>query len=40
MVWLVRQAVGLERRANILVNHQAEGNAQLTVQRLVGMLRG
>jgi hypothetical protein len=37
---LVRQAVGAGRRAYVLVNNRAEGNAPLTVQGLVGMLRG
>ena len=37
-VQLVRQAVGMGRRAYVLVNNRAEGNAPLTVQRLVGML--
>jgi hypothetical protein len=39
-VQLVRQAVGAGRRAYVLVNNWAEGNAPLTVQALVGMLRG
>ena len=34
----VRAAGG--RRAYVLVNNRAEGNAPLTVQGLVGMLRG
>ena len=38
-VQLVRQAVGAGRRAYVLVNNRAEGNAPLTVQGLVGMLR-
>ena len=37
-VQLVRQTVGPSRRAYVLVNNQAEGNAALTVQGLVGML--
>ena len=37
---LVRQAVGAGRRAYVLVNNRAEGNAPLTVQGLVGMLHG
>jgi hypothetical protein len=39
-VQLVRQAVGAGRRAYVLVNNRAEGNAPLTVEALVGMLRG
>ena len=39
-VQLVREAVGAGRRAYFLVNNRAEGNAPLTVQGLVGMLRG
>ena len=39
-VQLVRQAVGAGRRAYVLVNNRAEGNAPLTAQGLVGMLRG
>jgi uncharacterized protein YecE (DUF72 family) len=38
-VQLVRQAGGAGRRAYVLVNNQAEGNAPLTVEALVGMLR-
>ena len=38
-VQLVRQAVGMGRRAYVLVNNRAEGNAPLTVEGLVGMLR-
>ena len=38
-VQLVREAVGMGRRAYVLVNKWAEGNAPLTVQGLVGMLR-
>jgi uncharacterized protein YecE (DUF72 family) len=37
-VQLVRQAVGAGRRAYVLVNNRAEGNAPLTVEALVGML--
>ena len=37
---LVRQAVGTGRRVYVLVNNRAEGNAPLTVEGLVGMLRG
>ena len=36
---LVRQAVGAGRRAYVLVNNRAEGNAPLTVQALTEMLR-
>jgi len=36
---LLRQAVGVGRRAYVLVNNRAEGNAPLTVEALVGMLR-
>jgi hypothetical protein len=39
-VELVRKAVGEGRRAYVLVNNRAEGNAPLTVEGLVGMLRG
>ena len=39
-VQLVRQAVGAGPHAYVLVNNRAEGNAPLTVQGLVGMLRG
>ena len=39
-VELVRQAVAENRRAYVLVDNRAEGNAPLTVQGLVGMLRG
>jgi hypothetical protein len=35
-----RQAVGAGRPAYVLVNNRCEGNAPLTVQGLVGMLRG
>jgi uncharacterized protein YecE (DUF72 family) len=38
-VQVVRQAVGAGRRAYVLVNNRAEGNAPLTVEGLVGMLR-
>src|SRR6185295_13972378 len=34
---LVRQAGGAGRRAYVLVNNRAEGNAPLTVEALVGM---
>jgi uncharacterized protein YecE (DUF72 family) len=37
-VQLVRQAVGAGRRAYVLVNNRAEGNAPLTVQALAEML--
>jgi hypothetical protein len=37
---LVRQAVGAGRRAYVLVNNRAEGNAPLTVEGLVRMLQG
>jgi hypothetical protein len=40
VVHLVRQAVGAGRRAYVLVNNRAEGNAPLTVEALVGMLCG
>jgi uncharacterized protein YecE (DUF72 family) len=36
---LVRQAVGAGRRVYVLVNNRAEGNAPLTVEALVAMLR-
>ena len=39
-VQLVRQAVSEGRRAYVLVNNRAEGNAPLTVQALTEMLRG
>jgi uncharacterized protein YecE (DUF72 family) len=39
VVQLVRQAVGAGRRAYVLVNNRAEGNAPLTVQALAEMLR-
>ena len=39
-VQLVRQAVGAGRRAYVLVNNRAEGNAPLAVEGLVGILRG
>ena len=35
----MRIAVCAGRRAYVLVNNRAEGNAPLTVQGLVGMLR-
>ena len=38
-VELVRKAVAENRRAYVLVNNRAEGNAPLTVEGLVGMLR-
>jgi uncharacterized protein YecE (DUF72 family) len=38
-VHLVRQAVSEGRRAYVLVNNRAEGNAPLTVEALAGMLR-
>jgi hypothetical protein len=38
-VQFVRQAVGRGRHAYVLVNNRAEGNAPLTVEGLVGMLR-
>jgi len=37
-VHLVRQAVGAGRRAYVLVNNRAEGNAPLTVEALTEML--
>ena len=39
-VSLVRQTVSTGRYAYVLVNNWAEGNAPLTVQGLVEMLRG
>jgi len=39
-VQVVRQAVDAGRRTYVLVNNRAEGNAPLTVEGLVGMLRG
>jgi uncharacterized protein YecE (DUF72 family) len=36
----VQQAVSAGRRAYVLVNNRVEGNAPLTVQALVEMLRG
>jgi hypothetical protein len=39
-VHLARQAVSEGRRAYVLVNKRAEGNAPLTVQALSEMLRG
>ena len=38
-VQLIRDAVADERRAYVLVNNRAEGNAPLTVQALVDLLR-
>jgi hypothetical protein len=38
-VQFVGQAVGVGRRAIVLVNNRAEGNAPLTVQGLSEMLR-
>ncbi|HSQ91044.1 MAG TPA: hypothetical protein VLM19_02585 [Nitrospiraceae bacterium] len=38
-VHLMRQAVGAGRRAYVLVNNPAEGNAPLTVQALTEMLK-
>jgi hypothetical protein len=38
-VQLVRQAIGAGRRAYVLANNRAEGNAPLTVEALAGMLR-
>jgi hypothetical protein len=38
-VELVKKAVAENRRAYVLVNNRAEGNAPLTVEALVGMLR-
>ena len=38
-VQLARQGGGAGRRAYVLVNNRAEGNAPLTVEALVGMLR-
>ena len=35
---LMRHAVGTGRRAYVLVNNRAEGNAPLTVQALTDML--
>ena len=40
MVQLVRKAVSEGRRPYVLVNNRSEGNAPLTVEGLVGMLRG
>jgi hypothetical protein len=37
---LVRKAVAEHRRAYVLVNNRAEGNAPLTVQALVDAVRG
>ena len=39
-VQLARQAVSAGRHAYVLVNNRAEGNAPLTVEGLVEMLRG
>ncbi len=39
-VHLTRQAVSEGRRAYMLVNNRAEGNAPLTVEALTDMLRG
>ena len=39
-VQLVRRAVREGRRAYVLVNNRAEGNAPLTVEGLMEMLRG
>jgi hypothetical protein len=39
-VQLLRQAVGAGRRAYVMVNNRAEGNAPLTLEGLAGMLRG
>jgi len=38
-VHVVRPAVDAGRRAYVLANNRAEGNAPLTVEGLVGMLR-
>lgn len=38
-VALIKQAVGENRRAYVLVNNRSEGNAPLTVQALVSYLR-
>ena len=38
-VSLVKQAVADNRRAYVLVNNRAEGNAPLTVEALVDQLR-
>jgi hypothetical protein len=38
-VQVVRPAVDAGRRAYVLANNRAEGNAPLTVEGLVGMLR-
>jgi len=38
-VQIVRQAVSEGRRAYVLVNNRAEGNAPLTAEALAGMLR-
>jgi hypothetical protein len=39
-VQVVPQAVGADRRAYVLINNRAEGNAPLTVQGLVDILHG
>ncbi len=39
-VELVRKAVAENRRAYVLVNNRAEGNAPLTVEALSEILRG
>ena len=39
-VQLVRKAVAEGRRAYVLVNNRSEGNAPLTAEGLMGMLRG
>lgn len=38
-VELVKQAVAEKRRAYVLVNNRAEGNAPLTIQALVDILQ-
>jgi hypothetical protein len=38
-VTLVRQAISEKRRAYVLVNNRAEGNAPLTVEALADQLR-
>jgi len=38
-VVLIKDAIGHNRRAYVLVNNHLEGNAPLTVQALTGMLR-
>ena len=37
---LVKQALGAGRRASVLVNNRAEGNAPLTVQSMVRLIQG